>query len=324
MPKAFTTDYEHFADEKLGLLPYLASSVKELIQSEETEKLHKLQDDIVFVADSLYDLLDEVDTAVTKYEQMKNKMLAIEAAMEEKKNALQAVKAEMLQAFGEKEDDTPELVLESSDGTKVVRVTDEPADVMSEEMKTLMDEMLTIENVVGDSPQQEDLRDIGLVFNDEIDEIAAAEEKQGFSLEADDDEGLYTDFDLPEEDTDDGYKPLESLDEEFSLDIPGEPEEETPEPDSAEQDFMGILDDDDFFNMFDDDDNPITEDELVMDDDEFAVIDVDDYGEETSVDYDEHDGDDSTNGDDEPKTLPTVTPDASTNLPTGFVPPDFF
>lgn len=104
MLKAFTTDYEHFADDKTGLLPYLANVVKKLIQEEDNEKLQRLVDDIARTAENLYDLNDEVLVVKQKYDQMKNRREAIDRTLEAQLAAKAALDSEMQKEFGIDED----------------------------------------------------------------------------------------------------------------------------------------------------------------------------------------------------------------------------
>lgn len=231
MARAFTTDYEHFANPQTGLLPYLASSVKELIQNENTEALQQLIDDIVFTADSLYDLLDEVGAAKKKYDQLKNKMDAIQTALAEKEAAIKAIQEEMKNEFGVGEEPQEHGLEDLLDGISLptaeqiqqqtIIATPElpsiapfappvsPVPAVDAEMEALLSDF-TIESVIGSaaSPATDELKEAGLIFNDEIDAVALAREEAPFDDEYDD-EGLYMDFDIDEEDVDDGYQPLD-------------------------------------------------------------------------------------------------------------------
>lgn len=328
MAKAFTTDYEHFADVKIGLLPYLAESTKEIFHNDDSDQLRKFMEDIAFVADNLYDLLDEIEASKIQYDQYRNRIAAIERDKAEKENALAAIKAEMQQKFGTAQDDVsvPELVFDSPDGTKVVTIPDKPEeDEMSAEDKAFMDAMLTFENVVDTSVMPPDenelLRESGLVFNDEIDQIAEERDNLDYDFE-DDDEGLYNDFvDEYSEDIDEGYVPLDVP----VLPADDEPEASPPPLASADAVFADDIDlfDVDFANAGQGDEydaNEETDDEVISDffgdEDEIMNMFLDNdfaNGEES--------GDDS-NDDEMPPSTP-IEDDDDDIMPTGFVDPSF-
>lgn len=357
MPKAFTTDYEHFADPNLGLLPYIASSVKEVIKEENDEKLQKLIDDIAYVVDNLDMLLDEVEAAKTKYDQYRNKMKALETAMEEKQNALLAMQEEMRKEFGtdDDDDDAPELVFSGPDGDRVVKVSDEPPkQVMSEEMESFLDEMFTVENVTGKSmaSAEDDLRSSGLIFNDEIDEAAANESI--VDIDAPEEDDFYVDIDVAEPDVDNGYQPLDPFgsdddmgfgedfgdpfgsDDDNEYDTDAGTAEDTagslpslgtadnvlaPDPDDEANMFLDILaEDGDFMNIFDEEDGDDDDDyfdSVVPDDDEYDTIDFDDTFSDGSA------------GGSDSSASSTSTPDSDDDddddsTTSGFVDPSFF
>lgn len=319
MAKAFTTDYEHFADVKIGLLPYLASSVKEIFHKNDPELLQKFVDDIAFTADNLYDLLDEVEAAKIKYDQYQNRLAALEKDKAEKENALAAIKAEMQKEFGTQQDDedVPELVFDSPEGEKVVAILPEPeTTTMTDEMKAFMDEMLTFENVVGtdNMPPSENelLRESGLIFNDEIDQAAKEKTEAEYNFD-DPDDGLYNDFvDEYSEDVDDGYMPL---------DIPDVPEDEVdmappslaPASSDDEVDAADI-EEDPFEPVFDEDDDEDIISDFFESEDEFMGM----FLEEDSVN-------DDTAPDSDDSAPPSSDSDSDDDdVPTGFVDPNFF
>lgn len=100
MLKPFTADYEHFADPKTGLLPWLAGIVRVLIKEQNDEALQKLVNDIASTAESLYDLNDEVLEVRQRYQQLKNKREAVLRDLEQKQAAVGAIDKEMEEAFG--------------------------------------------------------------------------------------------------------------------------------------------------------------------------------------------------------------------------------
>lgn len=326
MAKAFTTDYEHFADVKIGLLPYLAESTKEIFHNDDPVQLKKFMEDIAFVADNLYDLLDEVDAAKIKYDQLRNRIAAIEKDKAEKESALAAIKATMEKEFGTKHDDdaVPELVFDSPEGEKVVPMEQpkEPSLSMSAEDKAFMEEMLTFENVVDPSSMPPDenelLRESGLVFNDEIDQLSKEHAEMEYDFD-DDDDGLYNDFvDEYAEDVDDGYVPLDVP----KLDNGDEDISPLPPLASADAALIGDMPDTD--ELFDD--MPDAEDDLEDDEDDDAVL--SDFFDSNDAFMDMFlDGDDEPNGSDasEGELPPSekIEDDDDDIIPSGFVDPSF-
>lgn len=100
MLKPLTTDYEHFADPKTGIMPWLAGIVRVLIKNQDDEALQQLVNDIAQVANSMYDLNDEVLDVRQRYQQLKNKREAVLRDLEQKQAAVGAIDKEMEEAFG--------------------------------------------------------------------------------------------------------------------------------------------------------------------------------------------------------------------------------
>lgn len=150
-PTSFVTDYTKFADPEQGLLPYLASSVKELIRAENDDGLQQLVNDISFVSDSLCDLNDEIIRVREEYEQMKIKRDAIRKALEEKRNAEEEIEAEMARRFGIK---TSREAREES--TKEIPDLGDGLDKLIDEADAISNSDISITDVNDDACDDED------------------------------------------------------------------------------------------------------------------------------------------------------------------------
>lgn len=139
--------YDNFADKESGLLPYLASSVKDLIRVEDDEALQQLINDIAFVADSLYDLNDEIVKARKHYEQMKNKREAIRQSLEERQNAMKAIESEMQAEFGIQPAHHPFDASETSLSSLVGEEEDDDESVSSSVDKNPFDDIIDVSDL---------------------------------------------------------------------------------------------------------------------------------------------------------------------------------
>lgn len=87
-------------DEENGLIPKLRHAMKQMILSEDDEKLQLTVENNALLAEQLYDLNDEISELFSEYAKMRNKREAIQKALEEKQAASIALMEEMKEKFG--------------------------------------------------------------------------------------------------------------------------------------------------------------------------------------------------------------------------------